>query len=245
MRRLAVSALTVVVSLAAAACCVFSAESEIVTTGVGVATAQPDYANVVVWVRATAKTATESTRKAAEIYQQLVRQVTDAGVASSGVTTQQFSVAQDWKRDEHGTATEFIGYVTAHQLRMRVNDRDKVGQVIDAAIGAGARSIDKIEFASTKSDSAQRVALAAAVRDSQERAEIMAAAAGGRLGPLIELVTEDAVRAHGGELNVDRGRGVEDVMVRAISEPAPTTLLPAALTQRVVVLGTWQLLKGE
>jgi uncharacterized protein YggE len=218
-------------------------ETEIVTTGVGVATARPDYANIVVWVRATEKTATQSTRQAATVYQGLVRQVGPLGVAPSDVITQQFSVAQEWKHDDDGRPKEFVGYTTGHQLRIRVNDREKVGEVIDASIAAGARSIDKIEFASTKADSAQRVALAEAVRDARERAEIMAAAAGGRLGGLIEIITEDAVRARGGELNVDRARG--GVNLAAVADVGPTTLVPGALTQRVIVLGRWQLVKGD
>lgn len=244
MSRLLLSGIVVLLSLGATFGSASGGETEIVTTGVGVATAQPDYANVIVSIRKTAKTATESTRQAAATYQRLVSGIEAHGVSSSDVTTEQFSVAEDWKRDDHGTATEFIGYVTRHQLRIRVNDRDKVGEVIDAAMGAGTRSIDKIHFASTKADSAQRVALATAVRDAQARAEIMAAAAGGRLGPLIDLTTEDAVRARGGELRVDRSRGAADAIL-APPESSQSTLVPGPLTQRVVVVGTWQLLKDE
>ena len=235
----------IVVALAAGAVVGSTSEqaTKIVTTGVGVATARPDYADVVAWVRATEKTATQSTQQAATTYQGLVRQVGSLGVAQSDVITQQFSVAQEWKRDENGRPKEFVGYTTGHQLRIRVNNREKVGEVIDASISAGARSVEKIEFGSTKADSAQQVALAAAVRDARQRAEIMAEAAGGRLGPLVEVVTEDAVRAHGGELNVDRSRG--GVSLAAIAEAPATTLVPGALVQRVVVMGTWELLKGD
>jgi uncharacterized protein YggE len=136
-----------------------------------------------------------------------------------------------------------IGYVTAHRLEIRIENREKVGEVIDAAIAAGARSIDKIEFASTKADSAQRVALGKAVRDARERAEIMAQAAGGSLGPLIEVMTEDAVRARGGELRIDRFR--YGMVSLSAAEVPQTTLVPEALTQSAVVLGRWQLITGE
>lgn len=217
-------------------------ESEVTTTGVGEAAAQPDHANVVVTIRVTEKTATESTRKAAATYQQLIQQVKPFGVTPSDVMTQRFSVAQDWKRDDKGRPKEFIGYLTGHELRILVRNRERVGEVIDAAIEAGVRRIDRIEFASTKADSAQRVALAAAVRDARERAEIMAEATGGRLGELIEVITEEAVRARGGDLRVDADRAR---VVSLTAEFPPTSLVPAVLRQRAVVVGRWQLLSDQ
>jgi len=168
MRCLGAMAAVLIWALATA--CGVAGDTEIVTTGVGVAAALPDYADVTLWIRASQKTATQSTETAAATYHQMVQRLEAIGIAPSDVLTQRFSVAQDWKEDDKGRPREFIGYITAHQLTIRVRDREKVGQVIDEAIAGGARSIDKIEFGSARADSAQRVALADAVRDAEERA---------------------------------------------------------------------------
>lgn len=243
MRSLVLISMGMLLATVAIAADASGVETQIVATGVGIATARPDYVNVVVWIRATEKTATKSTRHAATIYQELVRKVGAVGVAPSDIITQRFSVGQQWKRDKEGRPKEFVGYRTSHQLRIRVRDPEKVGEVIDASIAAGAHSIDKIQFASTKADSAQRVALAQAVRDARERAEIMAAAAGGKLGSLVEIITEEAARARGGMLRVERAMEID--LASACAGDVGTTLVPGALTQRVVVLGTWKLLEGD
>jgi uncharacterized protein YggE len=224
---------------------VLAAGPEIMTTGVGIVTVQPDYASVFLWIRSTEKSATESTRKAAIAYQEIVQRLGDIGVAPSDVVTQQFSVGQEWKRDEDGRAKEFIGYTTSHQLKIRVRDRDKVGQVIDESVAGGARSIEKIEFASTQADSAQQAALAEAVRDAGQRAQIMAAAAGGRLGSLIEVMTEDAVRARGGALGLDPSRYTRTDPFCGGEAVAATSLVAGLVSQRAVVLGRWQLISPE
>ena len=72
----------------------------------------------------------------------------------------------------------------------------------------------------------------------------MAAAAGGRLGSLIEIMTEDAVRACGGDVSVDRRRRADEVAA-CIAEVPATTSVPGQITQRVVVLVRWQLIENE
>ena len=64
-----------------------------------------------------------------------------------------------------------------------------MGRVIDAALAKGANEISSLQFFSSKADSARSVALAAAVADAKAQAEVMARAAGGSLGQLLELNT--------------------------------------------------------
>ena len=69
---------------------------------------------------------------------------------------------------------------------------DQVGPVIDAALAAGANQINSLSFGISGADSARRVALANAVTKARTDAEIMARAAGGTLGELIELQAMEA-----------------------------------------------------
>jgi uncharacterized protein YggE len=68
---------------------------------------------------------------------------------------------------------------------------DLVGPVIDGALGAGANQINSLSFGVFASDSARRAALTIAVAKAKADAEVMARAAGGSLGPLIELIAAD------------------------------------------------------
>ena len=68
---------------------------------------------------------------------------------------------------------------------------DQAGPVIDAALAAGANQINSLSFGIASPDSARRVALTAAVAKARADAEVIARAAGGSLGQLIELMAAD------------------------------------------------------
>jgi uncharacterized protein YggE len=67
-----------------------------------------------------------------------------------------------------------------------------VGPVIDAALAAGSNQINSLQFGISNADSARRSALTIAVSKSRADAEAIARAAGGSLGPLIEIIASDA-----------------------------------------------------
>jgi uncharacterized protein YggE len=243
MRNVLVVVLAAVILIGAIAAPGMAQESEIVTTGVGIAAATPDYANVIVMIGATEKTATESIRKAAATHQELTDCLEAIGVARNDILTQSFSVAENCKREEDGRVKEFIGYTTVHELMIRVRDVEKVGKIVDESMTVKAVVVSRVEFISSKTDSAQKAALAAAVADAQARAEVMAAAAGARLGTLIELVTDDAVHAQGGDLKVDWTRLA--FLASSAGVTLSTARHPGDLAQRAIVLGRWQIVKDK
>ncbi len=79
------------------------------------------------------------------------------------------------------------GYVVTNSVRAEVRRLDDVGGVIDAALSKGANEVASLQFYSSKADSTRRTALAAAVADARAQAEVLARAAGGSLGSLLEL----------------------------------------------------------
>jgi uncharacterized protein YggE len=75
----------------------------------------------------------------------------------------------------------------SNTVRADVRRLDDVGKMIDAALAKGANEISSLQFYSSKADSVRRVALAAAVANARADAEVLARAAGGSLGTLLEL----------------------------------------------------------
>jgi hypothetical protein len=89
-----------------------------------------------------------------------------------------------------GQAPRVSGYVATSSVRVRTSDLGKVGAMIDAALAKGATGIAGLSFYVANSDDARRKALTAAVENARRDAEAMAVAAGGKLGQLIDIVTE-------------------------------------------------------
>ena len=83
------------------------------------------------------------------------------------------------------------GYFAERSLRVTTDELSDVGRIIQAAVGAGATQIDHVAYSSTEEEAARREALRRAVEKARGDAEAVAAAAGGRLGPVMLLSTQD------------------------------------------------------
>lgn len=113
-----------------------------------------------------------------------------------------------------------------NSIRVRMSELDGVGAVIDVALDAGANRVDAVQFNAASLDDARREALAGAIERARGDAEIMARAAGGTLGALIEVTTEWP------ETRFTR---------QYLGAFAATTISPAAQTVSVNVLTRWHL----
>jgi uncharacterized protein YggE len=108
------------------------------------------------------------------------------GVGEGDITTTQISVSRvnRPKRDVY-RASEGIG-VVLHQPEL-------AGDLVSAAIAAGATGTRGPSFFVGDSSAAYNSALAAALTQARERATVLAEAAGASLGPVISIAEDDEV----------------------------------------------------
>ena len=83
------------------------------------------------------------------------------------------------------------GFFAERSLRVTTNDLADVGRIIQAAVEAGATQVDHVAYSSSEEEAARRRALSMAVEKARADAQAVAAAAGGRLGAVILLSTQD------------------------------------------------------
>lgn len=81
-------------------------------------------------------------------------------------------------------------YRAHEQLQVRVRDISRVGRVIDVLLAQGITDIGDVAFSATNTEEAQREAIRLATERARGRAEVIAAAGGGRLGRTLRLSTE-------------------------------------------------------
>jgi uncharacterized protein YggE len=205
---------------------------QIVTTGVGEASAVPDRATLYIAVQTRASSvgpaSTENARR--------VRAVMDT-LHSAGITTDQLETAN------YNVSPEMLypanqpprpsGYTVTNSILVRLRRIEDVGRVIDAALGKGANEISSLQFSSSKADSVRSVALAAAVVDARAQAEAMARAAGGSLGALLELNTSS--------VPVRPMPLMQSLAMRA----GPTPITPGQQTVSATVTGRWTFVAGR
>jgi uncharacterized protein len=140
-----------------------------------------------------------------------------------------------WRYDRAGRPPKQVGYAAHNSIRVTVERLDRLGAVIDAVLAAGANRVAGLQFVASTETDAQSRALAIAVSQAQRRATVAAQAAGGSLGPLVQLTTERYEPPPG------ISGAVATQQIVAYSESAPETpITPVELSVVVTVLGRWE-----
>lgn len=109
------------------------------------------------------------------------------GIKKEDINTDRLSIYAIY--DYSNNVERLTAYNASSYLAIRTTDMDMVGKIIDIAFGAGANTLNNIEFSASDTEEASAEALADAVKDARRKAEIIAAAAGLKITG-IESITE-------------------------------------------------------
>jgi len=207
---------------------------QIVVTGTGEATVTPDRATIFLGVQTRAATAAGAGAENARRLKLVLDTLRAIGLSSEQLTTVNYNVSPEMQYSPNGqTPPKVVGYIVTNGVRAELRRLDDVARVIDAALAKGANEVSSLQFYSSKADSARRAALASAVADARADAEALARAAGGSLGPLIELTSVESP--------------IRPVAVDAIRAMAAqkTPIEGGAQTITATVTARWTLLGGK
>ncbi|MBQ7628639.1 MAG: SIMPL domain-containing protein [Selenomonadaceae bacterium] len=159
---------------------VASAEEYVPTisvTGEGVVEAPPDSATISVGVVSRDKDATKVQGDNAKAATKIINSIVALGIDRKNIRTGNYNFRQNFRNDENNRRV-FDCYEVTNTVTISVNDLNKVGKVIDAALSNGANEIDSLNFGLRDREKFQSEALRLAVLDAQKKAEIAAAALG-------------------------------------------------------------------
>jgi hypothetical protein len=154
-----------------------TAPQKLVTTlGHGVVDTVPDVAETAFGVRTEAATAADALARNADQMQRVVAALRRAG--GEKLQTRQVSLYP--RTDESGTTTGFVAQNTV-SARSKIAD---AGTLVDAAVAAGANTVDGPSLERSDRDAFVRDALKKAVADAKAKAEALAEAGGFDVGPV-------------------------------------------------------------
>jgi len=117
--------------------------STISVSASGSATADADRAVVRLSVEATADSADDARAQVASGVESVRTTLADAGIPDANVTTAAFGLSPVYDRSE--TNRDVTGYRAMHALTVETTPA-RAGEVIDLAVGAGATSVDGVQF---------------------------------------------------------------------------------------------------
>jgi uncharacterized protein len=192
----------------------------------------PDRAAISLGVMTRGSSVAQASAENARRQQAVIAAVRAQGIPAERIATMGYNVHPDYRHDPRGEREPTIsGYTVNNTIRVEVHQIERVGQIIDAALGAGANNMHGLNFWSSNVDDARRRALAEAVSRARADAEAMAQAAGGQLGPL-ESMSHGIVPSFPPPMPMARMQ-----MDAAVSAETPISAGEQTLT--VTVMGRW------
>ncbi len=164
-------------------------ERTITVGGEGRATVARDLAVVEVGVIAQGPTARAALdRNSAAMAKVLATLANRFSIAERDIETSLLDLRAEYERDPNGRPTgKVAGFHSTNQVRLRVRTLNKLGELLDAVVGAGANRIAGVRFTTETVADALDAARRLAVADARRRAELYAAAAGADLGEVVSI----------------------------------------------------------
>lgn len=109
------------------------------------------------------------------------------GVADRDLQTSALSVQPQRDFSKEGVVGQIVGYWVYNTVSVTLRDLPRVGQVLQAAIEAGANTVNTLIFTLDDPDSLRQEARIKAMEDAQRRAQALAEQAGVELGKPIRI----------------------------------------------------------
>jgi len=148
----------------------------IVTTGEAIVRRAPDLAYVTVAVESRARNPRDAQKQNAESMTAAQQRIAATGIAKDAVRTLGYTIEQEFDFTNGRRVPR--DYVARNAIEVRVDAVDRTGEIIDAAVQAGATSIGAVRFDLKDRAGAEREALRLAVADARGRADAAASGAG-------------------------------------------------------------------
>lgn len=158
-------------------------------TGEGEITSKPDMAVVNLSVMQKEKTVKEVTQKGNEQMGKVIAAVKGLGVSEEDIKTTQYNLYPSYHYPRGGEAV-LDGYELHQTVRVKVKDLSKVEDVLDKGVAAGANQVGQISFEIDDDSEQRNAARTEAFADARKKAEMMAKAAGVKLGKVITFYEE-------------------------------------------------------
>lgn len=157
----------------------------------------PDIAETSAGVTTEAKTVREASAANTQAMTAVIAALKQAGVGDKDIQTGHISIQPVYnntqsKKEGRPDEPRIVGYRVGNQVRLKVRDLARLGEVLDQAIAAGATDVFGVSFSVSEASKALDAARGAAVADAKRKADLFAKAAGAQVGRAIDIAEAGA-----------------------------------------------------
>lgn len=200
-------------------------------TGAGQASLTPDIAYIYIGVHTERPTASEAVTENNAQTETLIAALKKFGIEANDIRTTNFSIWPSQQYGPDGTITGTV-YMVDNTVYVTIRDLARLGDLLDAAVEAGANSVNSIQFDAADKEEALKAARADAVENARKQALELAEAAGVELGEIQSISYYDSTPYPMYDYGKGGGGG-------AVESAVP--IQPGQLTLTVTVTITYEL----
>lgn len=208
-----------------------SESKTITSSGMGSVSIKPDLANITLGITTKNEKAAVAAEENAKEMNKIIEAVKKAGLKDEDIQTSGYNINSTY--DYSSMNPTFTGYQVMNTLSLKVSAIDKVAEILDAAVAAGANEVQGVFFSVKDSKEQYAKAMEAAVADAKSKAEVLAKAAGIK-GNLVVYSISEVSNSYAPFYEYSK-------MAAADGAGAPTPIMPAAqtITANVTVTYTY------
>ena len=183
-------------------------EGRVIVTGEGDVAVAPDHAQITSGVTTRAKSVREATDTNSKVMAAVTAALLEFGIEQKDIQTLRFSIQPVYAPQEPRTEPKLSGYSVSNQVRVKIRQIGKIGEILDRLIAAGATDLGSIAFLVSNPSKALDQAREVAIADARRKAEVYTHASGLRLGQAKWIIEDTGValpvpmRAQGGSASM-------------------------------------------
>ena len=160
----------------------------ITVSGQGSVSGQPDIAKIQIGVETFKADVGNATTENRQRIEKVIQTLLSHGIEQRDMQTSSYNINFERRYPEQPTDTGVEGnYRVTNMLSVTVRDLKQIGEIIDAAILAGANQLWGVQFSVSNAAQFERFARIKAVENAREKAEQLATAAGVALGSVLSI----------------------------------------------------------
>ena len=163
-----------------------AANKVITVVGRGEAKGKPDQARVNVGVDIFEAEVSQAVEKNEATIQAIMEALSSLGIAQEDIQTSNYSLYAEQKYGDQG-AEGISGYRVSNQVSVTIRDIERVSEVLEAVIKAGANNIYGVEFTVSDPGTLEAEARELAMENARARAEELARLGGVNLGEIVVI----------------------------------------------------------
>ncbi len=156
-------------------------------TGEGKVSTQADKAEIYAKINTEGSTASAAKDSNTQLSNKVIDALTTAGVKKSDIETSYYYLNKKQEWDENQKKIVDKGYELNHVLKITTTNLDKVGDLVDIAVNAGANGIDRVSFglSDAKQKDISKEALKIASANGEDKANAIADSMNLNIGKLV------------------------------------------------------------